>query len=175
LNRNAVKLPKDQDRSEWLAINTIDFYNQINMLYGIVRDICTAQKCPLMSAGKKFEYLWADPTTGKPQPVSAPDYVTNLMEWIERQLDDPKVFPHTGQFPASFETKTIRTIFKRMFRVYAHIYHSHLAELESLNEHQHFNTMFKHFMLFVHEFQLVDEVEQKPLEQIISQLIPTSK
>lgn len=128
-----------------------------------------------MSAGKKFEYLWAaDTKSGKPQALSAPEYVTNLMEWIERQLDNPNLFPHTGKFPATFETQTIRTIFKRMFRVYAHIYHSHAAELEANNEHQHFNTCFKHFILFVHEFKLVDEAELRPLEKIIQQIIPQS-
>jgi hypothetical protein len=28
----AVKLPEGEDRDEWVAVNTVDFFNQINML-----------------------------------------------------------------------------------------------------------------------------------------------
>ena len=46
--------------NEWLAVNTIEFYNEINVLYGILTEFCTAESCPTMSAGPKYEYLWAD-------------------------------------------------------------------------------------------------------------------
>ena len=32
--REAVKLPKTEDLNEWLAVNIIDFYNQISIIYG---------------------------------------------------------------------------------------------------------------------------------------------
>lgn len=66
------------------------------------------------------------------------------------QIDDPSVFP--GQFgepfPANF-MDVVRTIFKRLFRVYAHIYHSHFKQVCSLGEEAHLNTCFKHFIFFV--------------------------
>ena len=37
----AVELPKDEDLNEWLAINTIEFYNDINLLYGMLDRIFT--------------------------------------------------------------------------------------------------------------------------------------
>lgn len=43
----------------------------------------------------------------------------------------------------------VRTIFKRLFRVYAHIYHSHFKQVCSLGEEAHLNTCFKHFIFFV--------------------------
>lgn len=60
-------------------------------------------------------------------------YVLHLMEWVESQLDDGAVFPQQpGEaFPASFR-ETVKTIFKRLFRVYAHIYHSHWDLMVSL-------------------------------------------
>lgn len=39
--RSAVKLPAGEDYNEWLAVNTIDFYNAINLLYGVVSEFCT--------------------------------------------------------------------------------------------------------------------------------------
>jgi len=54
----AVKLPEGEDLNEWLAVNTVDFFNQINMLYGTIMEFCTTSECPVMSAGPKFEYMW---------------------------------------------------------------------------------------------------------------------
>ena len=50
-------------------------------------------------------------------------------------------------FPANFQD-VVKTIFKRLFRVYAHIYHSHFQKIVSLKEEAHLNTCFKHFVLF---------------------------
>ena len=49
-----------EDLNEWLAVNTVDFFNQINLLYGSVTEFCTPKTCAVMSAGPKYEYLWAD-------------------------------------------------------------------------------------------------------------------
>lgn len=32
--RLAVRLPEGEDINEWIAVNIVDFFNQINMLYG---------------------------------------------------------------------------------------------------------------------------------------------
>jgi hypothetical protein len=50
-------------------------------------------------------------------------------------------------FPSNFRD-VVKTIFKRLFRVYAHIYHSHFQKIVSLKEEAHLNTCFKHFVLF---------------------------
>ena len=39
----------------WVAVNTVDFFNQINMLYGTITEFCTEQSCTVMSAGPKYE------------------------------------------------------------------------------------------------------------------------
>lgn len=60
------------------------------------------------------------------------------------------MFP--GQFGEPFPPNfmdVVRTIFKRMFRVYAHIYHSHFKQVCSLGEEAHLNTCFKHFIIFI--------------------------
>jgi len=47
-----------------------------------------------MSAGPKYEFLWADGVKyKKPTKVSAPEYVDLLMAWIENQTNDPAIFP----------------------------------------------------------------------------------
>ena len=64
--KKAVKLPEGEDLSEWLAVNgnknrafvsrsgwhsiVVDFYNQINLLYGSITEFCSPQSCPEMKA-----------------------------------------------------------------------------------------------------------------------------
>ena len=81
--RLAVKLPEGEDVDEWIAVNTVDFFNQINMLYGTITEFCTEDGCPIMSAGPKYEYHWADgQTVKKPIKCSAPKYIDYLMTWV---------------------------------------------------------------------------------------------
>ena len=67
----AVQLPEGEDMNEWVAVNSkcfnfvflrlqiiyyflaVDFFNQINMLYGTITEHCTTESCPVMSAGPK--------------------------------------------------------------------------------------------------------------------------
>lgn len=119
--RLAVMLPEGEDLNEWVAVNSkypifavkvirlyistfvsaVDFFNQINMLYGTITEFCTEESCPIMSAGPKYEYHWADGhTVKKPIKCSAPKYIDYLMTWVQDQLDDETLFPSKiGEFP----------------------------------------------------------------------------
>ncbi|KAJ1548663.1 hypothetical protein HK405_000925 [Cladochytrium tenue] len=173
--RDAVKLPDGStSKEEWLAVNTVDFFNQINFLQGCVSDYCTNDSCPSMRAGPRYEYLWADgKTVVKPIKCTAPEYTEHLLAWVEGQLDDEAVFNPEGHFPPNFEA-TVRTIFKRLFRFYAHVYHTHLKQLEAIGEDKHLNTCFKHFLLFTTEFKLIEDKELNALNSIVAQIIGTA-
>ena len=152
-------------------MNTVDFYNQISLLYGTLSEFCTPHTCDVMSAGPKYEYLWADEQTKKPIKLSAPEYIDRLMSWVQAILDDEKMFPPRADvpFPKAF-VPTIKQIFKRLFRVYAHVYYSHFQKVGQLGEEAHLNTCFKHFYYFIEEFALVDKKETAPLQQLIDNL-----
>lgn len=216
-------LPEGEDLNEWIAVNTVDFFNQINMLYGTITEFCTEASCPVMSAGPRYEYHWADGTNiKKPIKCSAPKYIDYLMTWVQDQLDDETLFPskigncsgttrrasrpgpshgatrkplwffsHLGglfccfintsdhaeacscfsgvPFPKNFMS-VAKTILKRLFRVYAHIYHQHFDSVMRLQEEAHLNTSFKHFIFFVQEFNLIDRRELAPLQELIEKL-----
>jgi len=103
-----------------------------------------------------------------PTPVSAPDYVEYLMTWVHQILDDKAQFPTEPNvpFPANFESN-VKQIFKRLFRVYAHIYHCHFPEVLGLGVEAHLNTSFKHFMYFVLEFDLITASDLTPLQEFV--------
>lgn len=114
-----------------------------------------------MSAGVRYEYHWQDSNSSqyrKPTKMCAPDYVDCLMTWTQGMLDNEEVFPSkvgeyaiverkktvnmittlllilsTGvPFPDNFQA-TVKSILRRLFRVYAHIYNHHFAQICALS------------------------------------------
>ncbi|CCW61074.1 unnamed protein product [Phytomonas sp. EM1] len=169
----SVQLPPGADIHHWLSAQTIDFYNITNVLYGSLTEFCTQTTCPIMSSGPRFEYMWRDPPEyPKATKVSAPKYVRLLMEWIERQINDERIFPTEDQNPYSEDFfDRVRNIIRRLFRVYAHVYYSHFIQIRDLKEESHLNTAFKHFMYFVWEFDLIPRDELTPLYDLLINII----
>lgn len=73
-------------------------------------------------------------------------------------------------FPRNFIT-IAKTILKRLFRVYAHIYHAHFDDIITLQEEAHLNTSFKHLIYFVHEFNLIEKRELSPMQELIDKMM----
>ncbi|EKG07005.1 cell cycle associated protein MOB1, putative [Trypanosoma cruzi] len=169
----AVRLPQGANPNHWLSVHTVDFYNITNVLYGSLTEFCTTSSCPVMSSGPRYEYLWKDPPEyPKATKVSAPEYVRLLMEWIEKQINDERIFPSEDRnpYPPDF-VERVKICFKRLFRVYAHVYYSHFAKIRELQEESHINTALKHFMYFVWEFDLIPREEVSPLHELLINLM----
>jgi len=168
--REAVKLPKGEDELEWIAVNVVDFFNALVFLYDVVNtEHCTEKTCPTMCAGPKFEYRWMDgEEIMKPMECSAPVYCGYLFRWVEKQIDDEKIFPKKqgDLFPQDFK-KRVKKIAQRLFRVYAHLYHSHFKIICALQAEKHLNTIFKHFVYFAVEFSLISSEEMMPLRELV--------
>jgi MOB kinase activator 1 len=67
--------------------------------------------------------------------------------------------------------QVVKNIFKRLFRVYGHIFHAHFEKIVALGAEAHVNTCFRHYILFVKEFNLIEEKELAPLADKISALL----
>ena len=103
--------------------------------------------------------------------MPAPAYIEQLMSWVQSNIDNEAVLPSrigrsrrlhplgmilTGAgvpFPKSFPA-LVRQIFKRMYRVYAHIYCHHYPVIRELGLEPHLNTSFKQYVLFIDEHNL---------------------
>lgn len=176
----AVKLPQDEDINEWLAIHVVDFYNQINMLYGAITEFCSPKTCPRMIATDEYEYLWQETNPSSngmalpKRPVSLPacEYTENLMNWIQNFFDNDNIFPSKigAPFPQQFPS-LVKTIFKRLFRIYAHIYCHHFHEISELGLQSHLNTSLKHYVLFSNEFNLITRKDYGPLEDLVDTML----
>ena len=95
------------------------------------------------------------------------------MIWIKSIIDNESIFPTKPNIP--FESnfmEYIYDIYKRLFRVYAHIYYHHFDYFKNIHAEPHLNTCFKHFMYFVKEFNLIqDEKQLEPLKDLINKLV----
>jgi len=173
--RMVVRKPEEEILTDWLTMNTVDIYQEIGLLYGVLGEYCTKDNCPSMTAGKRFEYLWADGDKYvQPVKLSAPAYVENLMNWVEKCLEPYKKKPGKGLAEFTKDKKwrkTYKNIFKRLFRVYAHIYHSHIKTVEELGIQKHLNTSFKRFVHFVDEFSLISIVHMEPLADLVRKML----
>jgi hypothetical protein len=170
--KSAVKLPEGEDQADWFAVHVVDFFNRINLIYGTITDYCTEETCPRMSGGPKFEYLWADGQKfKKPTPLPAVQYVANLMDWIEGQINNESIFPVSTDvpFPKNFNS-VCKKILTRLFRVFVHVYIHHFDRLVSIGAEAHVNTCYKHFYFFVTEFELVSTKEFEPLTELTKKL-----
>ncbi|KAL0637657.1 Mitotic exit network component [Maublancomyces gigas] len=76
-------------------------------------------------------------------------------------------------FPKNFQT-TVRQLVKRLFRVYAHIYCHHYPVIVALGLDPHMNTSFKHYVLFIKEFDLESGKDfYGPLSDMVETILRT--
>lgn len=90
---------------------------------------------------------------------------------VQTQLDDETIFPTKlgVGFAKNFHS-TVKCIFKRLFRVYAHMYLVHYDQFVILGIEKHLGTSFRHFILFVLHFKLVPSKELAPMDPLIKQI-----
>nr|XP_014342446.1 PREDICTED: MOB kinase activator 3C [Latimeria chalumnae] len=170
--RTVVQLPQGECINDWIAVHTVDFFNRINLIYGTICEYCTGTGCPVMSGGPKYEYRWQDNHKyKKPTKVTAPQYMSLLMDWIETLINNEDIFPtRVGvPFPKNFQ-QVCKKILTRLFRVFVHVYIHHFDRVISMGAEAHVNTCYKHFYYFITEFSLTDHRELEPLVRIFFSL-----
>ncbi|KAG2379575.1 hypothetical protein C9374_006692 [Naegleria lovaniensis] len=173
-----VKLPKETHKKDWIAQHAIEFHENLFLLIDSMKltSDCTEMACPCMTGGDCYEYRWVDEESTNPQyhqptSVSAPLYISLLCDWIESKFDDPKAFPIGNErvYPKKFK-EVVKKIFSRLFRVFAHIYHRHGQYINNVGVSAHLNTLFKHFVLFTREFDLMKKEEYTPTYHVLVKL-----
>ncbi len=172
--KDLIKLPEGETLNDWLEINTIHFFNISSVVYGSLANNCTENSCPHTKAGNRYEYFWVDGSKYKePTSMSAKKYMTCMFDWIEEQITNPAIFPTDdhGSYPANFED-IVRNIFRKLFRMYAHVYYHHFDQVKEAGAESQLNSTFQHLAYFVLEYQLVDDSELRPLRKLIGKLVP---
>jgi MOB kinase activator 1 len=169
--RQAVELPEDADRNEWMAVHAVDFWNAVSLLVGIATDEAQTRLEPGWGFPPGFEYLWVDAATRKPIKCSGPEYIDHVLSWVEDIINDENVFPTStdARYPRDFD-KTCKAIFKRLFRVFAILYTHSYRRIEGMGAVAHLNTTFKHFMFFCFEFDMVPAAELEAIDTLVDRM-----
>eukprot|EP00981_Chlorochromonas_danica_P015280 scaffold11522_cov239-Ochromonas_danica.AAC.7 len=145
----AVKLPEGEELNEWLAANTVDFFNEVNLIWDIVNEIGVENVAVGAGFPPGFEYRWADSRNKSPTACSGPQYVQHVISWVEGEINNEQLFPTSPSVP-----------FPKNF----------LSSLERMGAVAHLNTSFKHFLYFVWEFDLVQPSELEALKDIVQEI-----
>lgn len=161
-----ISIPPEEDQYEWFAYNVFDFHRQVTMLFSTISEFCTSENCPHMSAGPGYKYLWSEHESHTDMP--APEYIWRLLDQIENQLDDESIFPSSQNKPFPENIKSVvKTIMKRLFRVYAHFYHHHINHFKQLTVGKELDTSFMHFIRFNKKYDLIQAQQLEPLQDLI--------
>lgn len=165
-----VSVPHGIDYSEWLATHTKSFFENINLLYGCLAEFCQPLTCPVMSGPSNTQYQWVD-ERGKKCKCSATQYIDYVLSYSQKAIFDETVFPtkYGNVFPSSFEA-TVRKINRLFLHIFAHIYHAHSRDLQTLNLHSHLNTIYYHFHLFNRHLSIIEERELQVLDDLFQRL-----
>lgn len=77
-------------------------------------------------------------------------------------------------FPNNYR-KVVQMMFRRLFRIYIHVYYSHFSLLRSMNLESQFYFSLKHYLHFMDEFDIVKPAYLYPLQEVIFNLTPELK
>ncbi|XP_037396114.1 serine/threonine-protein phosphatase 6 regulatory subunit 2 isoform X2 [Pygocentrus nattereri] len=164
-------LPHDLDQQEWMAFNTISFFQNTTLMSSALSEFCTLTTCPTASGPGNKVYEWTD-ENGRKLKCSAPLYTDYAMSYIQELLTDENVFPTRAdaQFPPGFMF-LVQKVFLLLFRTLAHLYRAHYRDAIAMEIHPHLNTLFTHFITFSHAFKLLEPSETAPLDDLITALM----
>jgi len=170
LNLKPKSLPISEEHNKWLAHHLTDFFNEVWMLYGCLEGYCTKELCPKMTAGSRYQYLWRDgEKVHVPIACSAPEYSMRLFMWVESKLNDEKWFPiMVGEtYPRQFRSLA-KTILKKIFRIYAHMYRRHYLDIKIIGIEKLLNESFARYSFFVLQHKLVAKGDLKPMKALLN-------
>lgn len=155
LNINLFSLlapPPKMSNNDWIIVNLVDFLERIELLYSSCSLFCNSDTCPLFNAGPKYCYLWIDDDSSKSTQISAPEYFLALKRYIKRNLKNKHLFPKKLNEEFSEKAlKVLKTSFRRLFRILAHLYVCHFEDISNLpdiNLFEIMNTILAHYTNF---------------------------
>lgn len=163
-------LPHGLDQQEWIATNTVSFFQHTTLFFSALSDCCSMTTCPAAKSSGHILYEWTD-DQGKKLKCSAPIYIDYALSYIQEILTDERVFPTKAgsAFPSGFMF-LIQKIFVMLFRTLAHLFSVHYQEAIAVKIHPHLNTLFTHFITFSHMFRLLEPSETASIDELIAVL-----
>eukprot|EP00747_Dinoflagellata_sp_TGD_P164620 gnl/TRDRNA2_/TRDRNA2_184799_c0_seq1.p1 gnl/TRDRNA2_/TRDRNA2_184799_c0~~gnl/TRDRNA2_/TRDRNA2_184799_c0_seq1.p1 ORF type:complete len:236 (-),score=51.03 gnl/TRDRNA2_/TRDRNA2_184799_c0_seq1:18-725(-) len=135
---------KDADELVWQYEHLRQFVIEFNLLLVALGDECTPENCPKMTASNEWQYLCA--AHRKPQDCAAIDYMTHTIDGSTALLRNAKHFASRREVSAS-NAKYFQSMARRLYRIFAHVYHHHRQIFDELEAEMHLCARFSHFVM----------------------------
>lgn len=120
---------------------------------------------PTDPAGVSFANNTGAPGIASPSPVPAGP--TNLSASLAQLSGPGDWIGKSSGFPQEF-FDVCQTIFRQMFRVYAHLYWAHFIDpFYHVNLDKHLNSCFSHFVLTATALDMLKPHELEPMQPLI--------
>jgi hypothetical protein len=74
----------------------VDFFQEVHLIWDIICDIGVGEFQPGKGFPPGFEYRWAESKSRSPVVCTGPQYVDNVLRWIEAELNNRQLFPVTS-------------------------------------------------------------------------------
>lgn len=143
----AEKQGKIDALNEWVAMNTVDFYNELQLLYSVCANY-HEDNFKGLNQGFPPGYNYRFP--GK-EIINGSEYVRAVMSWISDQMESPAVFPESDAdpFPANFLDEHMAKVYTRMTRIFAIMYTKCFKSYADVDAVNALNNCWKHLFYFV--------------------------
>eukprot|EP00475_Leptophrys_vorax_P042947 TRINITY_DN8113_c0_g1_i1.p1 TRINITY_DN8113_c0_g1~~TRINITY_DN8113_c0_g1_i1.p1 ORF type:complete len:288 (+),score=49.17 TRINITY_DN8113_c0_g1_i1:302-1165(+) len=152
--------PSGQNLDSWLLVQVLCFVKVFQVFHRLV--IGGDCDCDTMSAGHQYEYRWRDIETGDVLHVGASTYMHFLYEWSESISSDQNSFSCNDGRDVSSDMA------RRLFRVYAHVFHEHYSLICSKRLSSEFDARLIHLSHFLLRYKMVTSKELLPMRLFFS-------
>lgn len=98
----------------------------------------------------------------------------NICSLQTKVLPPPPAHCVDSVFPKYYVDK-VKSIAKRYFRVYAHIFYNHLEVLRKSGIEKMFYDSLTYFLIFIDMYSLVPSADLRPLASLVNRLVPKLK
>lgn len=162
-----AQCPRTHTPDDWILVNAVEFLDRVEVLFSSCSLFCTVSTCPLFNAGPHYHYLWDDEDTPQPVQLSAPEYFVALKRWVKRNLSNEKLFPVASGTPLSeAATDILRTTYRRLFRILAHMYMCHFSNIRKSQMEVVLNTMLGHYTTLALQYGMIDPADLEMLRPV---------
>lgn len=149
------------DVNSWKYEHVRQFVLELNLLATSLKDLCTRESCPSMRGTPDSEFLCASHKTAT--SCSAIEYMVHNLDQATSILLNIKNFSSRVSI---HETKSLDTIIRRLYRLFAHTYHFHREVYDEFEKDMHLCQRFTAFSLrfgFLEEPMLM--IPSQPLKK----------
>lgn len=162
---------------DWWAENTVDFLNEVQLIFGTLTDnnedwddICNSARG---SAGqnsgypKNVTYRWKANKESPPIVLPVDQYVDHVIVWCNAQIENEEIFPtdEDTPFPKDFHDK-LQKMYKRLFRVFA-IMFANPCLCKRASVESSLDLCFQHFLYFGWKWDLLDDRELSIISSVV--------